>query len=218
MSPAGRTAEAAFPGTTTTPSTAEGSRSPPPSASNALPLSLDEWHHLAIVRTANGGGSYSWQWYIDGTLSEEHGMKTTDLQLPDSWEWLICGRQGAHHLFALVDEVRMTPSALACEQFLFPCIPAPEGSQLAGDCNQDGAVDLSDVVRLLGHLLQGNPEELPCETTAANLAFMDCNQDDGIDLSDAIYKLAFLFQGGPAPELGVVCFGIPSYPQNQGCP
>jgi hypothetical protein len=92
------------------------------------------------------------------------------------------------------------------------------GQNIAGDCNQDGEFDLSDVVCLLGHLFQGNPGELPCETTAANLALMDCNQDDSIDLSDAIYKLAFLFQGGPPPELGTVCFGIPQCPENEGCP
>jgi hypothetical protein len=90
--------------------------------------------------------------------------------------------------------------------------------QLAGDCNQDGAIDLSDVVCLLGHLFQGNPSELPCETAGANLALMDCNQDSGIDLSDAIYKLAFLFQGGPAPVQGVGCIPIVDCPPNPGCP
>ena len=92
-------------------------------------------------------------------------------------------------------------------------------AQVAADCNQDGVVDLSDVVCLLGHLFQGSPEELPCETTAANLALMDCNQDGGVDLSDAIYKLAFLFQGGPEPVQGSSgCIPIPDCPQNSGCP
>jgi hypothetical protein len=88
---------------------------------------------------------------------------------------------------------------------------------IPGDCNQDGTLDLSDVVCLLGHLFQGNPEELPCATTAANLALMDCNQDGGTDLSDAIYKLAFLFQGGPPPDQGDDCTEVAGCPQNQGC-
>ena len=91
------------------------------------------------------------------------------------------------------------------------------GAQLAGDCNQDGTIDLSDVICLLGHLFQGNPEQLPCGTAAANLAFMDCNEDGGIDLSDAIYKLAFLFQGGPGPIQGPGCLTIPDCPDNTGC-
>jgi hypothetical protein len=183
---------------------------------NGVALSLDEWHHMALVRTANGGGSYSWKWYIDGVLSEEHGELTTLLRFPDSSSWLICGRQGGHGLGAYIDEVRLTPAALTPAQFL--ACAGVQGAQLAGDCNQDGSIDLSDVICLLGHLFQGNPEDLACATTTANLALMDCNQDGGIDLSDAIFKLTFLFQGGPPPVLGVVCFGIPNCPQNPGCP
>jgi len=92
------------------------------------------------------------------------------------------------------------------------------GAQLAGDCNQDGAIDLSDVICLLGHLFQGNPEVLPCDTTVARLNLMDCNQDGGIDLSDAIYKLAFLFQGSPGPVQGTDCISISDCPENPGCP
>jgi hypothetical protein len=89
---------------------------------------------------------------------------------------------------------------------------------LAGDCNQDGAIDLSDVICLLGHLFQGNPATLPCSTTPGNLLLMDCNQDGGIDLSDAIFKLAFLFQGGPGPVQGPGCLAMPECPQNTaGC-
>jgi hypothetical protein len=90
--------------------------------------------------------------------------------------------------------------------------------QLPGDCNQDGAFDLSDVVHFLGFLFQGTPASLPCSTQAANLVLMDCNQDGGLDLSDAVYKLAFLFQGGPPPVQGAGCIDIPDCPQNQGCP
>jgi hypothetical protein len=93
-----------------------------------------------------------------------------------------------------------------------------EGGNLAGDCNQDGAVDLSDVICLLGFLFQNNPATLPCATVPANLNLMDCNGDGGIDLSDAIYKLAYLFQGDDPPVQGVNCFSIPGCPQNPGCP
>ena len=97
-------------------------------------------------------------------------------------------------------------------------------SNIPGDCNQDGAFDLSDVICLLGHLFQGNPTMLPCGTTAgtataAELNLMDSNNDDGIDLSDAIYNLAFLFQGSPPPFAGQGCVEIvPGCPQNTSCP
>ena len=93
----------------------------------------------------------------------------------------------------------------------------PGTSNIPGDCNQDGAFDLSDVVHLLGFLFQGNPEDLPCSTVAANLLLMDCNQDGSLDLSDAVYKLAFLFQGGPPPEQGEGCTVIVDCPQGPGC-
>ncbi len=92
------------------------------------------------------------------------------------------------------------------------------GAQLAGDCNQDGAVDLSDVICLLGFLFQNNPATLPCATVPANPNLMECNGDGVIDLSDAIYKLAYLFQGDDPPVQGVNCFSIPGCPQKPGCP
>ena len=101
---------------------------------------------------------------------------------------------------------------------------AASNLQLPGDCNQDGAVDLSDVICLLGHLFQGLPEFLPCENPQdeqdqqGNLALMDCNQDEAIDLSDAIYKLAFLFSGGSAPVQGVECLATPCGVSNPACP
>ena len=92
------------------------------------------------------------------------------------------------------------------------------GANLPGDCNQDGTLDLSDVICLLGHLFQGNPATLPCATDAANLGLMDCNMDGGVDLSDAIYKLAFLFQGGAGPVQGQDCLSIADCPPNASCP
>ena len=91
-------------------------------------------------------------------------------------------------------------------------------SNIPGDCNQDGTLDLSDVIHLLGFLFQGSPASLPCSTQAANLALMDCNQDGGLDLSDAVYKLAFLFSGGPPSVQGQGCMAIADCPQNAGCP
>jgi len=96
-------------------------------------------------------------------------------------------------------------------------VVATSSNNLPADCNQDGAIDLSDVICILGHLFQGTPATLPCGSAAANLTLMDCNDDGSIDLSDAIYKLAWLFQGGPQPERGVACLDIPGCPENPAC-
>jgi len=96
--------------------------------------------------------------------------------------------------------------------------PGEDNDNIPGDCNQDGTLNLSDVICLVGHLFQGNPSVLPCSTAAGNLALMDCNQDGRINISDAIYKVAFLFQGGPPPVRGQGCIAMAACPQNQGCP
>jgi len=90
------------------------------------------------------------------------------------------------------------------------------GFQRPGDCNQDGTLDLSDGVCLLGHLFQGKPETLPCaggtKDDPDNLALLSSNGDSDVDLSDAVYVLQFLFAGGPPPALGAACVEI------EGCP
>jgi len=86
------------------------------------------------------------------------------------------------------------------------------GLQRPGDCNQDGRIDLSDAVCLLGHLFLGNPAVLPCGNGSlrdpANLALLDSNGDGGGDLADAVHILAFLFQGNSPPALGRECVRI----------
>jgi hypothetical protein len=93
------------------------------------PLSIGEWHHVAIVRTELGGGSFQWDWYIDGVLSPGHTTTTSD-PMPTSLSWLIAGRAGSHSLNMLIDEVRLTDRALAPGEFL-NAIPEPATISLA---------------------------------------------------------------------------------------
>ncbi len=73
-----------------------------------------------------------------------------------------------------------------------PIDGTPPVTFVRGDCNEDGAVDVSDAVRVLGVLFLG---EVASECPAA----CDTNDDDARDISDAIAVLAFLFAGGGAP-------------------
>jgi hypothetical protein len=97
----------------------------------------------------------------------------------------------------------------------------PGGGQYPGDCNQDGSVDLSDAVCVLGFLFLGSPERLPCGDgtveSQSNRVLLDWNEDASVDLSDAVSTLNWLFNGGPAHVLnadlqGSACVRI------QGCP
>ena len=88
----------------------------------------------------------------------------------------------------------------------------PGGRQVPGDISQDGRLDLTDAVALLGFLFQGTPAALPCGdgTVAdpANLTLLDDNADGGVNLSDAVYILVYLFSGGPPPALGAECVQV----------
>ncbi|HLU46486.1 MAG TPA: hypothetical protein VK116_00330 [Planctomycetota bacterium] len=60
-----------------------------------------------------------------------------------------------------------------------------------GDSNRDGAVDLSDAVRILLGLFRG--DTLPCEDAA------DVDDDGALSITDAIRLLDWLFRGGSTP-------------------
>jgi len=68
------------------------------------------------------------------------------------------------------------------------------GFFLRGDSNMDYARDVSDPIRTLIHLFQGETY-LPCQDAA------DANDDGKIDLSDSVFTLSRLFSGGnPFPD------------------
>ena len=71
---------------------------------------------------------------------------------------------------------------------------------LRGDCNDDGAVNISDATCVLNWLFAGG--ETPRCVAATNT-----NGDDAANISDATYLLNFLFGGGdglaaPFPDCG----------------
>jgi len=90
------------------------------------------------------------------------------------------------------------------------------GLQMPGDANQDGEVDISDVIALISYLFLGSPAQLPCgsggATDPANVTLLDFNGGGEIDLSDGIAALTWLFLGGSGHFLGPVCTPI------EGCP
>jgi len=86
------------------------------------------------------------------------------------------------------------------------------GLQRVGDANQDGEVDISDVMGLVGLLYFSAPGPLPCQGDSViqggNLSVLDVSADGSVDLSDAVYLLYYLFKGGPAPVRGAGCIRI----------
>lgn len=73
---------------------------------------------------------------------------------------------------------------------------------IRGDANDDGDVDLSDAVTILGDLFLGTPADAPC------LDALDADDTGEVEITDAIYLLDALFTGGddpppPFPDPGI---------------
>jgi hypothetical protein len=156
------------------------------------------------------------------------GNIIADFSYSDSWEPETDG-QG----FSLVlSELALPPAALGNPESWvagqivdgtpgFADAPAAAGGlQKPGDTNQDGQLDLSDAVSLLGHLFLGTPERLPCDDgivgNPGNRTLLDLNGDSGVDLADGIHLLIYLFQGGPQPAAGTDCIPIEGCPESCG--
>jgi hypothetical protein len=88
--------------------------------------------------------------------------------------------------------------------------------QLAGDCNQSGKVDISDVIcgveiLFVGfNLLDRTAPVPPCSAAQGNLAVGDVNGDATFNVSDIVYLARHLFTGGPPPVQGTECFAVSS--------
>ena len=62
-----------------------------------------------------------------------------------------------------------------------------------GDVNDDGVIDLGDVLYLINYLYKGGPEPLPLWIVG------DVNCDILVDLGDLLYLINYLYKGGPEP-------------------
>jgi hypothetical protein len=62
-----------------------------------------------------------------------------------------------------------------------------------GDCDNNGVVNIADVVFLIAYIFGGGPHPIPITL----LGDVDCN--GFVNISDAVYLIAWIFGGGPAP-------------------
>jgi hypothetical protein len=65
---------------------------------------------------------------------------------------------------------------------------------LCSDVNNDGSVDVGDVVYLINYLFKGGPAPVRLNCVG------DVNNDDAVDVGDVVYLINYLFKGGPAPD------------------
>ena len=85
--------------------------------------------------------------------------------------------------------------------------PAPKF--LRGDVNNDGTLNITDPINILGFLFLGNPTDLQCEDAA------DANDSGNINITDSIHLLNYLFN--PNPTDGTDKIPLP-YPDKDSDP
>ena len=99
--------------------------------------------------------------------------------------------------------------------------------QIAGDCNQDGARNVSDVICMVKLLFPGfllldrSVQAPPCTTDDGTVAILDLNDDALVNGSDVAHLANFLFASGAPPAQGVECFAVEEAlgcSQNSACP
>jgi hypothetical protein len=82
---------------------------------------------------------------------------------------------------------------------------------LRGDVDENGTLELTDAVGILGHLFLESGVPPRCGDIA------DVNDDGRLDISDPVYLLVYLFQGGPVPSAPAVTAGLDPTPDNIVC-
>ena len=75
-------------------------------------------------------------------------------------------------------------------QFSLEPPPPPSSRFIRGDCNDDGAVDISDASCALDWLFAGR-------VVSGCLSALNANGDAKVDIADPVYLLNFMFAGGP---------------------
>ncbi len=79
-----------------------------------------------------------------------------------------------------------------------------------GDPNNDGIVNVADVIFMLNYLFQSGPKP-PCFKSA------DVDNSDAVDLGDAVYLLNYTFIGGPPPHPPFPGCGLDPTADDLGC-
>jgi hypothetical protein len=65
---------------------------------------------------------------------------------------------------------------------------------VCGDVNNNGIVDVGDVVYLVAYLYRGGPAPVPMVCVG------DVNNNDIVDVGDLVYLVSYLYRGGPPPD------------------
>ena len=165
-------------------------------------LEPGSWYHVAITSTGVGGEKI---YYIDGQLEEpllfapaQGGVQGAHTGNADGWGagaaaiGGLLGNAGRYHS-TIYDDVRIYDRALSDEELdELADVEVVDAIFHRGDADDNGTVQLTDAVAILGYLFLG--QEIPSCLDAA-----DSDNNGTLQLTDGVHILQYLFSGGPAP-------------------
>jgi len=119
-------------------------------------------------------------------------------------------KEGRHEITLKADDLQGITGSRTIEIFAVRSGP-PSRNFVRGDVTDDGTVDMSDAIALLGYLFLG-AEAPECEDAG------DTNDDGELDISDAIQILGYLFLGDNAPQAPFPEAGVDTTEDELHCP
>ena len=152
------------------------------------PIIIDVHHYAREALPATNGLTATengFRLHAEGTLGQVQGLEDTGFTVEEIVDILQ-----TPEAFVAVHTSENDLTRTGAIRGNFSWVPPAHFSR--GDCNGDGARDISDAIFTLSYLFAGGAA--PDCREACN-----SNSSDSLDLSDAIHLLGFVFQGGPPP-------------------
>ncbi len=136
---------------------------------------------LEILMSEDGGSTWPTQlaqWTPDSTSDDDFVVRTFNLSSSSNNVKIAFRYASKIGYVSYIDDV------------LLPPVYVPPVT--CGDVNNDGIVDLGDVVYVINYLFKSGPAPDP-------LWIANVNGDEVIDIGDVVYLINYLFKGGPPP-------------------
>jgi hypothetical protein len=118
------------------------------------------------------------------------GWNTIDFWLPHNPEWVSIDFRGT--LFFVNGWI--WHECVGTSMDLAFVITGEPPAVICGDVNNDGIVNIGDVVYMVSYLYKGGPAPIPMPCVG------DVNNDDIVNVGDVVYLVAYLYKGGPPPS------------------
>jgi N-acetylmuramoyl-L-alanine amidase len=111
----------------------------------------------------------------------------------DGVRWVINGPESDSCMMKIVIHDLADNSASAISDYPFKVVQCSH----CGDANNDGSIDISDVVFLISLIFAGGTVPADCNYARG---MGDANGDRSVDISDVVYLIAYVFSVGKAPH------------------